>query len=111
MRALTAAFCMQEVIVEMTNDDGVGGVDYSFECIGNVQVMRAALECCHKVALPQLPPSGLVAAACYCHCCATLRLLQQTFSVVPLASAVIVTASHYDVILSGTLTAQVACTP
>lgn len=29
---------LQEVIVEMTNDDGVGGVDYSFECIGNVQV-------------------------------------------------------------------------
>lgn len=34
----------QDVIVEMTN----GGVDYSFECIGNVNVMRAALECCHK---------------------------------------------------------------
>jgi S-(hydroxymethyl)glutathione dehydrogenase/alcohol dehydrogenase len=33
-----------EVIVEMTE----GGVDYSFECIGNVQLMRAALECCHK---------------------------------------------------------------
>jgi|TARA_B100000524_G_scaffold83867_1_gene38783 S-(hydroxymethyl)glutathione dehydrogenase/alcohol dehydrogenase len=31
-------------IVEITN----GGVDYSFECIGNVQVMRQALECCHK---------------------------------------------------------------
>ena len=82
---------VQDVIVEMTDDDGVGGVDYSFECIGNVQVhaetvhtshvfllktqgcrphdgtcticdilggadsvalclqvMRAALECCHK---------------------------------------------------------------
>ena len=25
-----------------------GGADYSFECIGNVQVMRQALECCHK---------------------------------------------------------------
>jgi len=25
-----------------------GGVDYSFECIGNVNVMRSALECCHK---------------------------------------------------------------
>ena len=25
-----------------------GGVDFSFECIGNVDVMRAALECCHK---------------------------------------------------------------
>jgi len=35
---------IQDVIVEMTD----GGVDYSFECIGNVGVMRAALECCHK---------------------------------------------------------------
>ncbi len=35
---------IQEVIVEMTD----GGVDVSFECIGNVKVMRAALECCHK---------------------------------------------------------------
>jgi S-(hydroxymethyl)glutathione dehydrogenase / alcohol dehydrogenase len=35
---------IQQVIVDMTD----GGVDYSFECIGNVQVMRAALECCHK---------------------------------------------------------------
>ena len=25
-----------------------GGVDYSFECIGNVQTMRQALECCHR---------------------------------------------------------------
>lgn len=25
-----------------------GGADYSFECIGNVEAMRAALECCHK---------------------------------------------------------------
>ncbi len=25
-----------------------GGVDFSFECIGNVDVMRSALECCHK---------------------------------------------------------------
>ena len=33
-----------EHIVEITD----GGVDYSFECIGNVQVMRQALECCHK---------------------------------------------------------------
>ncbi|HEV2608486.1 MAG TPA: S-(hydroxymethyl)glutathione dehydrogenase/class III alcohol dehydrogenase [Xanthomonadaceae bacterium] len=35
---------IQQVIVDMTE----GGVDYSFECIGNVDVMRAALECCHK---------------------------------------------------------------
>ncbi|HRX70685.1 MAG: S-(hydroxymethyl)glutathione dehydrogenase/class III alcohol dehydrogenase [Gammaproteobacteria bacterium] len=32
-----------DAIKEMTN----GGVDYSFECIGNVEVMRQALECCH----------------------------------------------------------------
>ncbi len=35
---------IQEVIVDLTD----GGVDYSFECIGNVEVMRSALECCHK---------------------------------------------------------------
>ena len=35
---------IQEVIVELTD----GGVDFSFECIGNVDIMRAALECCHK---------------------------------------------------------------
>ena len=31
-------------VIDMTN----GGVDYSFECIGNVNTMRQALECCHK---------------------------------------------------------------
>lgn len=35
---------IQEVIVELTD----GGVDFSFECIGNVKVMRSALESCHK---------------------------------------------------------------
>ncbi len=35
---------IQEVIVDLTD----GGVDYSFECIGNVDLMRSALECCHK---------------------------------------------------------------
>ncbi|HAA54074.1 MAG TPA: S-(hydroxymethyl)glutathione dehydrogenase, partial [Myxococcales bacterium] len=35
---------IQDVIVELTG----GGVDYSFECIGNVEIMRSALECCHK---------------------------------------------------------------
>ncbi|AZZ93952.1 S-(hydroxymethyl)glutathione dehydrogenase/class III alcohol dehydrogenase [Hahella sp. KA22] len=35
---------IQEALVEMTD----GGVDYSFECVGNVQLMRAALESCHK---------------------------------------------------------------
>ncbi len=51
-RALGATDCVNpeelstgvtEAIVEMTG----GGVDYSFECIGNVNVMRDALECCH----------------------------------------------------------------
>ncbi len=33
-----------EAIIDLTK----GGVDYSFECIGNVKTMREALECCHK---------------------------------------------------------------
>tara|TARA_Y100000994_G_scaffold227310_1_gene210839 strand:- start:180 stop:1286 length:1107 start_codon:yes stop_codon:yes gene_type:complete len=33
-----------EAIIDLTD----GGVDYSFECIGNVHTMRDALECCHK---------------------------------------------------------------
>lgn len=33
-----------EAVIELTG----GGVDYSFECIGNVETMRQALECCHK---------------------------------------------------------------
>jgi S-(hydroxymethyl)glutathione dehydrogenase/alcohol dehydrogenase len=35
---------IQDVLVEMTD----GGVDYSFECVGNTDLMRSALECCHK---------------------------------------------------------------
>ena len=35
---------IQDVIIDMTD----GGVDYSFECVGNVKLMRAALECAHK---------------------------------------------------------------
>ena len=35
---------IQEVVVDLTD----GGVDYSFECVGNVDLMRSALECCHK---------------------------------------------------------------
>jgi S-(hydroxymethyl)glutathione dehydrogenase/alcohol dehydrogenase len=31
-------------VIELTG----GGADYSFECIGNVEVMRQALECCHR---------------------------------------------------------------
>ncbi|MDQ2695304.1 MAG: S-(hydroxymethyl)glutathione dehydrogenase/class III alcohol dehydrogenase [Pseudomonadota bacterium] len=50
-RALGATDCInprdhdapiQQVVADLTD----GGVDYSFECIGNVETMRAALECC-----------------------------------------------------------------
>ncbi|HIG02089.1 MAG TPA: S-(hydroxymethyl)glutathione dehydrogenase/class III alcohol dehydrogenase [Myxococcales bacterium] len=34
----------EAAIIEMTD----GGVDYSFECIGNVETMGTALRCCHK---------------------------------------------------------------
>ncbi|CAI8053507.1 Alcohol dehydrogenase class-3 [Geodia barretti] len=34
----------QQVLVEMTD----GGLDYTFECIGNIKTMKAALEACHK---------------------------------------------------------------
>lgn len=35
---------IQQVLAEMTD----GGLDYTFECIGNIHTMRAALESCHK---------------------------------------------------------------
>lgn len=35
---------IQDVLVEMTD----GGLDYTFECVGNIHTMRQALECCHK---------------------------------------------------------------
>jgi len=35
---------IQQVVVDLLD----GGADFSFECIGNVGTMRAALECCHK---------------------------------------------------------------
>ena len=35
---------ISEVLIDMRD----GGVDYSFECVGNVNLMREALECCHK---------------------------------------------------------------
>ena len=55
-RALAERFGMTDFVNPTEVDDVVGaivdltdgGVDYSFECIGNVDVMRQALECCHK---------------------------------------------------------------
>ena len=55
-RPLAEKFGMTDFINPREVDDPVaaiidltdGGVDYSFECIGNVKVMRQALECCHK---------------------------------------------------------------
>jgi hypothetical protein len=36
--------------VNMTKSgaDQIGGSDYTFECVGNVKLMRAALESCHR---------------------------------------------------------------
>jgi S-(hydroxymethyl)glutathione dehydrogenase/alcohol dehydrogenase len=41
---------VSQEIVELTKTktDQIGGADYSFDCTGNVQVMRAALECTHR---------------------------------------------------------------
>ncbi len=55
-QALAEKFGMTDFINPADVDDVVaavvdltdGGVDYSFECIGNVQTMRQGLECCHK---------------------------------------------------------------
>lgn len=37
---------IQQVLIDMSPDGW--GIDYTFECIGNVEVMRAALECAHR---------------------------------------------------------------
>jgi len=55
-RALAERFGMTDFVNPALVDDLVphlveltdGGADYSFECIGNVNVMRHALECCHR---------------------------------------------------------------
>jgi S-(hydroxymethyl)glutathione dehydrogenase/alcohol dehydrogenase len=56
-RELAAAFGMTDFVnpkevggdlVKYLVDRTGGGADYSFECIGDVRVMRQALECCHK---------------------------------------------------------------
>jgi S-(hydroxymethyl)glutathione dehydrogenase/alcohol dehydrogenase len=39
---------VQEGIVPYLVNLTKGGADYTFECIGNVKLMRQALECCHK---------------------------------------------------------------
>lgn len=39
---------IQQVLIDMTEEDGFGGLDYTFECIGLAHTMRAAIECCHK---------------------------------------------------------------
>ena len=56
-KSLAEAFGMTDFVNPKTIDGDLvahlvaltdGGADYSFECIGNVEVMRQALECCHK---------------------------------------------------------------
>ncbi|WP_119677997.1 S-(hydroxymethyl)glutathione dehydrogenase/class III alcohol dehydrogenase [Indioceanicola profundi] len=38
----------RDKVVQAIIDLSDGGVDYSFECVGNVHLMRQALECCHR---------------------------------------------------------------
>jgi S-(hydroxymethyl)glutathione dehydrogenase/alcohol dehydrogenase len=69
-----------QVIVELTD----GGVDYSFDCTGNVQVMRTALECCHKVLVHPFPNSGYLVniyfGCPYVPACEILGILVLTWS-------------------------------
>ena len=39
---------ISEVVVELTTEDGWGGAHYTFECVGSVELMRAALEASHR---------------------------------------------------------------
>ena len=39
---------IQAKLIEMTEEDGFGGCDYTFECVGNPDLMRSAIEACHK---------------------------------------------------------------
>ena len=49
-KSLPEGKSVQQAVVELTTteEDDLGGVDFSFECVGSVDVMRSALECCHK---------------------------------------------------------------
>lgn len=52
-KKLGATICLNPKEIEGSIQDNIvsltdGGVDYSFECVGNVDLMRSALECCHK---------------------------------------------------------------
>lgn len=44
-KELPAGKTLQQHIIDLS---GGWGVDYTFECIGNTQTMRAALECAHR---------------------------------------------------------------
>ena len=47
-KALPEGTALAPHIVALTEEEGAGGVDFSFECVGNTGLMRAALECTHK---------------------------------------------------------------
>jgi S-(hydroxymethyl)glutathione dehydrogenase/alcohol dehydrogenase len=47
-KALPEGTAMAPHIVGLTTEEGAGGVDYSFECVGLTKLMREALECTHK---------------------------------------------------------------
>ena len=39
---------ISDVVVELTTEEGWGGAWYTFECVGSVELMRAALESAHR---------------------------------------------------------------
>jgi S-(hydroxymethyl)glutathione dehydrogenase/alcohol dehydrogenase len=47
-KTLPAGAALAAHIVDATTEDGAGGVDVSFECVGSTALMRTALECTHK---------------------------------------------------------------
>jgi S-(hydroxymethyl)glutathione dehydrogenase/alcohol dehydrogenase len=53
-KTLGATHCVNPTTIDkpiqqhIAGDLTTWGVDYSFDCTGNVEVMRAALECCHR---------------------------------------------------------------
>ena len=57
-----AGVSLQQHIVNMTLVEGFGGVDFSFECVGSVALMRSALECtvrgCGKSVIIGVAPAG-----------------------------------------------------
>ena len=79
---------IQEKLIEMTD----GGCDYTFDCTGNVGVMRAALEACHK-GWGQSIVIGVAAAG---QEISTRRKSPAPFLVVLAAKSTVLTNQHFN---------------